>query len=152
MFPRLAPPTPTLRPVRVCPLSMASPQETDEGRRLANPWNCRSWRGSGATGGLASASTDTCKNTLCSTQTVWAVWTAQVRSNEKKQGACRRWTGSVCHIFIPRVCVCVCREWFSAEPEDRCWRASGQHALLAWKRLLQLCLQGLDPAGEAFWW
>lgn len=48
------------------------------------------------------------------------------------------------------VCVRVFREWFSAEPEDRCWRVTGQHALLAREGLLQLCLQGLDPAGETF--
>lgn len=45
---------------------------------------------------------------------------------------------------------CVFRERFGAKPQDRCWRVTGKHTLLAWKRLLQLCLQGLDPVGETF--
>lgn len=47
---------------------------------------------------------------------------------------------------------CLFREWFSAKPKDRCRRVTGQHALLAWEGLLQLCLQGLDPVGETFRW
>lgn len=47
---------------------------------------------------------------------------------------------------------CLFREWFSAKPKDRRRRVTGQHALLAWEGLLQLCLQGLDPVGETFRW
>lgn len=44
----------------------------------------------------------------------------------------------------------MCREWFGTKPEDRCGRITRKHSLLAWKGLLQLCVQGLDPAGETF--
>lgn len=52
------------------------------------------------------------------------------------------------NIFI--LSACLFRERFRAKPQDRCWRVTGQYSLLAWQGLLQLCLQGLDPAGETF--
>lgn len=47
---------------------------------------------------------------------------------------------------------CVFREWLNAQSSDRSGRADGKHTLLARQRLLQLCLQRLGSAGQAFWW
>lgn len=50
------------------------------------------------------------------------------------------------------VCLVLFREWLSAQSSDRSGRADGKHTLLARQRLLQLCLQRLGSAGQAFWW